>query len=339
MGVSLKPLREQVMVITGASSGIGLCTAKFAAAGGARVVLAARNGEALADIERQITTDGGQATHVVADVGRRADVQRIADTAIQRFGGFDTWVNDAGISIWGKLEEVSDEDHRRLFDTNFWGVVYGSLVAAKHLRQRGGALINLGSEVSEVAVPIQGMYAASKHAVKGFTDALRLELEMDAAPVSVTLIRPAAIDTPFTQHARNYFDREPKLPPPVYPPKEVARAILHAAVRPKRDIFVGGASRMLTAMSHQAPRLMDWMNEKLMPKEHFRNEPARDHAGALHQPKLGGRIRGEHPGYVTQTSLYTRAATHPGITGAILAVAAGAAVALLAGAGGSEERN
>src|SRR3954464_14220346 len=126
MGVSLKPLREQVMVITGASSGIGLCTARMAAANGARVVLAARNGEALADIERQITAAGGQAAHVVADVGKREDVRRIADTAVQRFGGFDTWVNDAGISIWGKLEEVSDEDHKRLFDTNFWGTVYGS---------------------------------------------------------------------------------------------------------------------------------------------------------------------------------------------------------------------
>jgi short-subunit dehydrogenase len=339
MKVQLKPLREQVMVITGASSGIGLCAAKMAAANGARVVLASRNGEALADIERQITAAGGQATHVVADVGKREDVQRIADTAIQRFGGFDTWVNDAGISIWGKLEDVSDEDHRRLFDTNFWGIVYGSTTASKYLRQRGGAIINLGSEVSEVAVPIQGMYAASKHAVKGFTDALRMELEIDRAPISVTLIRPAAINTPFTQHAKNYFDKEPKLPPPVYPPEEVGKAILYAATHVKRDIFVGGASRMLTAMSHQAPRLMDWMSEKMMPKEHFRDEPARDHAGALHQPKLGGRIRGDHPGYVTQTSLYTRAATHPGITGALLAVAAGAAVALLAGAGGSEERN
>jgi hypothetical protein len=184
------------------------------------------------------------------------------------------------------------------------------------------------------------MYAASKHAVKGFTDALRMELEADGAPVSVTLVRPAAIDTPFTQHARNYFEREPKLPPPVYPPKEVARAILHAAVRPKRDIFVGGASRMMTAMAHQAPRLMDWMSEKVMTKEQFRDEPARDHAGALHQPKLGGRVRGNHPGYVTQTSLYTRAVDNPGIAGALLAVAAGAAVALIAGVGGgSDERN
>src|SRR5215216_2796803 len=122
------------MVITGASSGIGLCTAKMAAANGPRVVLTARNAEALADIERQLTADGG----------------------LPRFGGCDTWVNDAGVSIYGRLEEVSDEDHKRLFDTNFWGTVYGSQIAAKHLRPRGGAIVNVGSELSEVVVPIQG---------------------------------------------------------------------------------------------------------------------------------------------------------------------------------------
>jgi short-subunit dehydrogenase len=335
MGIRFKPLREQVMVITGASSGIGLCTAKMAAANGARVVLAARNADALADIERQITAAGGQATHVVADVGQRADVQKIADAAVRRFGGFDTWVNNAGISIWGKLEEVTDEDHKRLFDTNFWGVVYGSQIAAKHLRQRGGALVNLGSEVSEVAIPIQGMYSASKHAVKGFTDALRTELEADGAPVSVTLIRPAGINTPFTQHARNYFDRQPKLPAPVYPPEEVARAILYAATHRERDIYVGGASRLVSAVAHQSPRLAEWMNRTMSLPEQFRDEPARDREGSLHHPRFDGRIHGDHPGHVMQTSLYTRAVTNPGITmgatGALLAVAVGAAVALLAG--------
>src|SRR4029079_11582679 len=106
-----------------------------------------------------------------------------------------------------------DEDNRRLFDTNFWGVVYGSLAALPHLKTNGGALLNVGSEVSEAVVPLQGMYSASKHAVKGFTDALRVEIEeIDGAPVSITLIQPTAVDTPFPQHARNYMANEPKLP-------------------------------------------------------------------------------------------------------------------------------
>src|SRR5690606_18420170 len=109
------------IVITGASSGIGLATARAAASQGAKVVLAARNGEALANIEGEINARGGQAAHVVADVGRHKDVQRIAQLAKARFGGFDTWVNNAGVAIFGRLEQVSEEDNRRLFDTNFWG--------------------------------------------------------------------------------------------------------------------------------------------------------------------------------------------------------------------------
>src|SRR5437868_737988 len=148
MDVQLKKLNEQVVVITGASSGIGLTTARMAAKRGARLVLAARNEEALRQLTDEINRGGGQAAFVTADVGNEDDVRRIARTAVERFGGFDTWVNDAGVGIYGRLLDVSTADMRRLFDTNFWGVVYGSLEAARHLRQRGGpdggAIINIG---------------------------------------------------------------------------------------------------------------------------------------------------------------------------------------------------
>ncbi|MGX7706400.1 SDR family oxidoreductase [Methylobacterium sp. Gmos1] len=323
-----KPLGEQVIVITGGSSGIGLATARMAARAGARVVLASRNAEALAAIQEEIEAEGGEATHVVADVGRREDVQAIADKAVQRFGGFDTWVNDAGISIYGRLEEVSDEDHDRLFQTNFWGVVYGSLVAAPYLRRRGGAIINLGSIASDLAIPLQGMYSASKHAIRGFTDALRSELEIDRAPVSVTLIKPAAIDTPFPQHARNYLDREPKLPPPVYHPNEVAHAILHAAVHPQRDIIVGGGGRAMTGLKKLAPSTFDRLGG-VMAGQQLRPEPPRDPHGALHQPTQDGHVRGDHPGMVRHTSTYTRAKLNPLATGAVMAGVGLAAAALM----------
>src|SRR5687767_4860134 len=177
MAINLKSIDEQVMVITGASSGIGLCTAQSAATAGAKLVLMARSEEALRDIVGQINASGGQAIHVVGDVSNRADMERVAMEAISRFGRIDTWVNNAGLAIYGRLHESSDEDNRRLFDVNFWGVVYGSLVALPYLKQSGGALINVGSEVSEAAAPLLGMYVASKHAVKGFTDCLRIEVE------------------------------------------------------------------------------------------------------------------------------------------------------------------
>ncbi len=243
MAVKLKKLDEQVMVITGASSGIGLSTARIAAKQGARLVLAARSENALRQLTDEIKGQGGEAVYVVADVGKREDVQAIARKAQEAFGGFDTWVNNAGIGMYGKLEEVAIEDMRKLFETNLWGLIYGSLEAVKHLKRRGGALINVGSTESDRALPLQGAYAASKHAVKGFTDALRMELEHEDAPVSVTLVKPGAIDTPFPINAKNYLEREPQHVPPVYAPEVVADAILHCAEMPVRDVFAGGGGK------------------------------------------------------------------------------------------------
>src|SRR5690606_293456 len=235
-----KPLDQQVVVVTGSSSGIGLCTALSAAEQGARVVLAARSLDVLQETVATITGAGGQALAAQCDVSRREDVDAVARLAHQRFGGIDTWVNNAGVSIYGRLEEVSEEDSRRLFDINFWGVVNGSLAALPFLRASGGVLVNLGSEVSDAVLPLQGMYAASKHAVKGFTDALRVEEErVDDSPVSIVLVQPTATDTPFPQHARNYMDREPKLPSPMIEPSRVAAAILHAATHGGRATQVG----------------------------------------------------------------------------------------------------
>lgn len=309
--MKLKPLHEQTLVITGASSGIGLATAKMAAKAGAKLVLASRNDEALARLEKQINDEGGQAIHVVADVARRDEVERIAQAALARFGGFDTWVNDAGVDILGKLEEVSEEDHRRLMDTNFWGVVNGSLVAVKHLKANGGALINVGSVESDVAIPLQGMYSASKHAVKGFTDALRIELQDGDAPVSVTLIKPWAIGTPLREHIKNYFDREATLPPPVYQPEEVAYAILHAAAHRRRDIYVGSASRLSSAMNRPVPRLSDWFSRKIMYRTQLRNEPKYSFDDNLHAAGKDGNVRGEWKDRTLRRSLYTRMMIHP----------------------------
>jgi short-subunit dehydrogenase len=254
--IHLKPLNQQVIVITGASSGIGLATAREAARRRARLVLASRNRQALDELVEECKAMGTDAIAITADVGVQEDHQKIFDAAMTAYGGIETWVNNAGVTIYGKVEEVAIEDQRQLFETNFWGVVYGSLMAVRQLRQTGGALINVGSEVSDRAVPLQGMYSASKHAIKGFTDALRMELEADDAPVSVTLIKPASIDTAYVEHAKNYLDVEPQLPPPIYSPKAVADAILYAAEHPMRDIYVGSASRAISALSRM-PTLAD----------------------------------------------------------------------------------
>ena len=330
--MKLKPLHQQTVVITGATSGIGLATAQLAARRGARLVLAARSAEDLNQVAAGLRQLGAQVATVVADVARISDIERLAAAAQQQFGGVDTWINNAAASIWGRLEEVSDEDSRRLFDTNYWGVVNGSLQAVKLLKAGGGgALINLGSVASDVAFPLQGMYCASKHAIKGFTDALRIELEEEGAPISVTLIKPSAINTPFPQHAKNYMAKEPKLPPPVYEPEEVARAIIYATEHPQRDIYIGGGGKLFSSMNQYAPGTMDLLNEKVTMKMQARDEVPRNPAGSLHGPYVrDGRVRGDHPGYVMKKSFYTRASLRPVLTGTVAALVGGVLVALLA---------
>ena len=322
MGIKLKKLEDQVIVITGASSGIGLTAAELAAESGARVVLSSRNEDDLRRAVEGIRTRGGRATFVVADVADPEAVEEIGRRAIREFGGFDTWVNNAGLGLYGRSEDIPLADKRRLFDVNFWGVVHGCRTAVPHLKRHGGALINIGSIVSDRASPLLGIYRASKQAVQGYTDALRMELEEEGAPISITLIKPSATNTPFIEHAGNYMEAEPEFPPPVYAPEVVARAILRCAVKPTREITVGGAGKVLTAMGAVAPRLTDLYMESTMFDQQKRDEPPRSD-DALYESQRDGSRRGPTERITLNRSAYTRAALSD-VGRAIPAIAAGA---------------
>jgi short-subunit dehydrogenase len=306
-GPKLKRLKDQTLVITGASSGIGLSTARLAARRGARVVLSARNEAALREAAGEINMNGGRATFVVADVANPDEVDQIAETARREFGGVDTWVNNAGVSIYGRLTEVPMEDKKKVFDTNFWGVVNGCRTAVREMRNRGGAIINIGSIVSDRAVPLQGIYSASKHAVQGYTDVLRMELEHDEVPISVTLVKPAAIDTPYLEHARNYMDVAPSFPPPVYAPEVAAEAILRCAEKRIREVTVGGGGRAMTALGMLAPRAADVYMERAMFAQQRDSSAEAESKDGLWQSGSEARERGPYDGYVMKSSGYTKA--------------------------------
>ena len=329
MKPKLKPLDQQVVVLTGASSGIGWATALALAERGATVFGVARNEEALRKLTAEVEAKGGRAGHHVADVGVQAEVAAAAHACTARFGGFDAWINDAGASIYGKLWETPIEDHRRLFETNYWGVVYGSLTAVEHLRSKGGKLINVGSVLSDFSIPEQGAYCAAKHAVKGFTNALREELVSAKVPVSLTLIKPSAISTPFPEHAVSYMDTPGKLPPPLYAPELVAEAILHALEHAGvRELTVGSAGKAQTLMFNWAP----WLAEPLfgLVGPLMQQEKSEVHGGKinLHEAGTGGRARGTDR-FVRKTSLFLQAqkkpATSAAVAGGVLAAALGAA--------------
>jgi short-subunit dehydrogenase len=309
MSLTQKPLKDQVIVITGASSGIGLTTAEIAAERGAAVVLAARSESDLTDVVARIRHKGGRAAAVTADVADERQVAQIGMAAMREFGRIDTWVNNAGLGMYGRLIDQPIEEKRKVFEINFWGVVYGCKVALEHMRSKGGTIINIGSEVSDRAAPLLGLYSAAKHAVRGYTDALRMELEHDHIPIQVSLVKPGPIDTPFPQHAANYMDKEPKHAPPVYPPEEVAYAILKCAEKPVREVTVGGVPRLQIAMATLAPKLTDVMMERQMWNQMQRDE-APFSPDSLDRPSGQdyGVRRGRQPGHVMKTSVYTRAA-------------------------------
>jgi short-subunit dehydrogenase len=302
----------------------------MAARRGANVVIIARDADGMNRICGEIRKDGGRCDYVVADVGEREEVRRAVETIVSRHGGFDTWFNCAGVGAYARLEEISDEDHHRIFKTNYWGVVYGSLEALKHLKVRGGTLINQGSIASDMPVAILGTYAATKHAVKGFTDSLRQELIEEGAPVHVTLIKPAGIHTPFGKNARNYRDHAAVVPPPVYAPEVVADAVLKAAESPIRDVVVGGAGRGMTFMQKFMPSLADQLFSRAFPVLAFdKSVSKRPTEGGLHKPGVSGEMYGDQDSFMLKSSLYTSAKVHPVKTAATAAAVGVGAVAAM----------
>ncbi len=232
------------MVIVGASSGIGRASALRFAKVGAAVTCAARSEDALRSLVEEIEAAGGRAQAVPTDVADYAAVLELARRAEDRYGRIDTWVNAAAVSVWGTVEDITAEEFDRVMRVNFLGQVHGVKAALPALRRAGGGvMIGISSVEGVRAVPLHAPYVASKMALRGFYDTLRMDLAAERAPIAVTTILPASIDTPFFEHARSKLDGQmPKPPPPMYAADVVAAAIVRAATHPTREVPVGGSA-------------------------------------------------------------------------------------------------
>jgi short-subunit dehydrogenase len=303
-----RPLGQQVVVITGASQGIGRETALQMATRGAAVVVAARNGEALRELASQVERLGGQAEVAVTDVANANQVEELAQRAMDRFGRIDTWVNNAAVSIYAPVEQLEPAEMERLVSVNLLGQMYGAKAAIPRMRaQGGGTIINVGSALSERAVPLQSAYVATKHGVQGFSEALRLEQMHDESGIEVVLILPSSINTPLFNVARSKLGVQPMPVPPVYEPRVVAEAICQAAEHGGREIVVGGWGKLLTVGQWLSPTLLDryMLQGGRMWKQQMTNRPD-DAADNLFDPSTGpGSTTGDFGTDAKSTSLYT----------------------------------
>jgi NAD(P)-dependent dehydrogenase (short-subunit alcohol dehydrogenase family) len=310
-----KRISDQVVVIVGASSGIGLACARDFGRRGAKVVLAARNRDDLERAAEEIAREGGLAVAVVADVTAPADMETVAERAVAAFGRIDTWLHGAAVSLYGTFKQATLEDIRRVMDINFMGQVHGAKAALPHLERTGGALICIGSALSDRGVPLQGAYCASKHALKGWLDSLRVELQQEGSPVRVTLVKPSSINTPLFSKAKTLMGVQPQPIPPIYAVNVAVEAILRAAEGNERDIFVGGAGKLLSVAERISPAALDLYQRIRDDKSQKTDWPkSADAANNLYGPvQYDGGTDGDFVMKASQSSPYQKLAATRGL--------------------------
>jgi NAD(P)-dependent dehydrogenase (short-subunit alcohol dehydrogenase family) len=324
-----RDLKNAVVVITGGSSGIGHASALEFARRGARVVIASRSGEALARVLREIrgfgVRDSGmgersaEALAVPADVSQWEGVERIVRETLARFGRIDVWVNNAAVAEWAFIEEMSPDEMRRVIDVNLLGPMYAVRAALPHLKRSHGVIINVASALADRAIPLLSTYSASKAALKSFSDSLRMELRALEAEVDVVTILPSSINTPFYRWGPSKLGVRPHPVSVIYPPQAVAGAIVSAAARPQREIFVGVMGKLLSLAERLSPRAMDWY--MLQRRNMFRQQYSsiRDSGESnLYRTPDESAIDGPFPDETRRTSIYTKAVElRPGLRRAL----------------------
>jgi len=271
--VRKKPLAQQVIVVTGASSGLGRAIARLAGERGAKVVVTARNEEALANCAGEIERAGSEALVVPADCTEQDQVERVVAQAVERFGRIDTYVANAIVTVYAEAERLLPEELRRVIDVNFFGVVYGYWASLPHLRESKGTFVHVSSALAYRGIPLQAAYCSSKAGLRAFFESARVEEQKAGTGVAISLVLPGAINTPQFDRDRQKIGYQPQPVPPIYQPELYAEATLHCAERPIRELPVSWGAQKLLWGQKLAPRAGDWVLRRNGWKAQHTDEP------------------------------------------------------------------
>jgi short-subunit dehydrogenase len=319
----MQRIRDKVVVITGASSGIGRATAHRLAEAGAKLILVARGEDSLMEAARECEERGASVIAVAADTTDRKAVETVKQRALEAFGQVDAWINGAAVSLFGKFDHTPEEAFRQVVETDFFGYVNGARAILPHFKERHqGTLINIAAIEAQAPYPYTSAYVASKAAVRALGDSLRMELKLDHFDnINVCTVMPGTIDTPLFQHAANYAGRAVKAMDPVHAPEQVATVIAGLIERPRREVIVGAEGRMYAWQRQMLPGLFERMFAKLVDRGHLQSRPAAPSEGNLFRPM--SELDSVHGGWSQPSK---RRVSRAG-----LGLAAGAAVAVVAG--------
>ncbi len=294
--MQLKPINQQVVAVVGASSGIGRETALQFGKRGAKLVVSARSESKLAPLVDEIRGFGGEVTAVVADVTVFEQVKAVADRTVEVYGRLDTWVHCPAIAVYAPFDKTTPEEFQRVIDVGLMGQVYGAMAALPHLKHEGrGALIHVSSVLGRRSLPLQSSYCTAKHGMEGFIEALRVELQHEKIPISVTSVKPAAVNTPLYNNALTRLGVKPASLPPFYDPSLVADAILYVAEHPTRDFLVGDAARAIDVLQRLSPSLVDFILERVAFRLQRTSQPkSEDAPNNLYEPvSANDQVKGD----------------------------------------------
>ena len=319
---------NEVVVITGASAGVGRATARAFARRGARIGLIARDAEALRATCSDVESLGGKAVPCVADVARAAEVESAAAMIEDRLGSIDIWVNNAMVTVVSPVAELAPDEVQRVTEVTYLGTVYGTLAALRRMRLRNrGTIVQVGSALAYRAIPLQAPYCGAKFAIRGFTDALRSELLHDGSNVHVTMVQMPALNTPQFDWCRTRLPRTPRPVPPVFQPEVAARAIVWAAHHRRRELLVG----MPTAKAVWLNKLFPGLLDRYLARFGYASQMSEAFVAADRRDNLFEPVRGDFSAHgrfdaeAQASSLELWLATHPVLGVLALAGVAGAA--------------